>query len=245
MATLHVGHRQRLKNRYAKEGLQNFQPHEVLELLLFYSIPQRDVNPLAHLLIERFGSLEGVLRADIPALLEVPGIGEKTARWLTALPDILDVYKRQTLLDRPLLSTLRGISNFCTEKLSGRAGETWLYTMNMAGYLINSALIANGSMHPQATAREIADHAIRYRAQCFVLVELRTPELMAIGSTDIEMTRYVSDALLSIRIPMVDHLLISGSRVHSMRERGILYPEPAPTLNERTTKTVLDTWLSG
>ena len=75
----HDGHRARLKERFLNEGLDSFSTHEVVELMLFYAIPQRDVNETAHLLVERFGSLAGILEADIDEIKEVEGVGAHAA----------------------------------------------------------------------------------------------------------------------------------------------------------------------
>ena len=72
---MHEGHRQRLRERFEKEGLSHFQPHEILELLLAFAIPRRDTNPTAHRLLDRFGSLHGVFQADREELMKVEGWG--------------------------------------------------------------------------------------------------------------------------------------------------------------------------
>ncbi len=82
---IHAGHRARMKERFRKEGLDGFSPHEVLELLLYEYIPRIDTNPLAHRLMERFGSLLGVLQASVDELCGVPGIGKKTAEAIVAM----------------------------------------------------------------------------------------------------------------------------------------------------------------
>ena len=76
---MHEDHRKRIKARFLTEGLENFEPHNVLELLLFYTIPQKDTNELAHTLINRFGSLAGVFDASFEDLISVNGISEHTA----------------------------------------------------------------------------------------------------------------------------------------------------------------------
>lgn len=89
----HTGHRQRLKAEFLARGLEGWPDHKVLELLLCYAIPQGDVNGLAHELMERFGSLAGVLDASVEELKKVPGVGEHTAvllRMLPALPSQAD-----------------------------------------------------------------------------------------------------------------------------------------------------------
>ena len=75
MANLHEGHRQRLKERFLREGLDHFEPHTVLELLLFYAVPQRDTNELAHRLIARFGSLDAVFDAAFMNCVQWRGLG--------------------------------------------------------------------------------------------------------------------------------------------------------------------------
>jgi DNA repair protein RadC len=91
---LHDGHRERLKARFRTEGADRLQDHELLELLLFYAIPRSDTNELAHKLLLRFGSLQGVLEAEIPALCTVEGVGENTA---TLLKSVSALYQRTEL----------------------------------------------------------------------------------------------------------------------------------------------------
>ena len=91
--TMHDGHRCRLRERFRLEGLENFQPHEVLELLLFYARARGDVNPLAHTLLDTFGSLRGVLEAPVDQLTQVPGIGEETATLLSLMVPMFRRYE--------------------------------------------------------------------------------------------------------------------------------------------------------
>ncbi len=89
---IHAKHRERLINRYLKEGLDGFEPHQVLELILFFSIPRKDTNPIAHELINRFGDLERVMTAKTEELCQVPGVGESTAELLHLLYELSDRY---------------------------------------------------------------------------------------------------------------------------------------------------------
>ena len=88
----HAGHRERLRRRALLEGIDDLRPHELLELLLYYAIPRRDVNALAHALDEQFGGVYGVLRADEGALAAVPGLGGRAARWLKRVSALCDAY---------------------------------------------------------------------------------------------------------------------------------------------------------
>ena len=88
----HDGHRKRLKARFVKSGLDDFEPHNVLELILFYSVPRKDTNPIAHKLINRFGSVAGVFDAPKSELMKIEGVGERTAVLLKMIPQLARYY---------------------------------------------------------------------------------------------------------------------------------------------------------
>ena len=115
MANLHEGHRQRLKERFLREGLDHFEPHTVLELLLFYAVPQRDTNELAHRLIARFGSLDAVFDAAFDELCAVEGIGRNTATLLKLVPDLTRRYLDSADHEQVLLTSVQAIGDFCVQ----------------------------------------------------------------------------------------------------------------------------------
>lgn len=92
---VHAGHRSRMRKRFLATGLEGFQDHEVLEFLLYYAIPRRDVNETAHLLLNRFGTLSGVLDAPVEELCTVPGVGPGTAHFLNLIPQVTAQMSRQ------------------------------------------------------------------------------------------------------------------------------------------------------
>jgi len=101
---LHKGHRQRLRDRAINEGLDAFNPHQVMELLLFYAIPVQDVSDLAHRLIDRFGSVKGVLNALPEELAEIKGVGKGVIEWMACLREMIDSYISLRPEDRPRLA---------------------------------------------------------------------------------------------------------------------------------------------
>ncbi|MBQ8973762.1 MAG: hypothetical protein IJ074_11885 [Clostridia bacterium] len=105
--SVHDGHRSRLWERAKAEGLEHFQPHEILELLLFYAIPRQDTSAIAHRLIERFGSLQGVLNASPATLSQVQGVGRRASEWLEALGVLVDRYSNLRQTSRPQIRTVR------------------------------------------------------------------------------------------------------------------------------------------
>ena len=105
----HEGHRQRLKNRFLTEGLDSFETHNILELLLFYSIPQRDTNGIAHKLLDTFGSLKGVFEADFEELIKIDGIKENTATLLKLIPEVARAYFHEEMDEQKIFDTAEKI----------------------------------------------------------------------------------------------------------------------------------------
>ena len=103
---VHAGHRARLRERFLKEGLSGFSEHEVLELLLMFAIPQKDVNPLAHALIGRFGSLSAVLEASPAELMRVAGVGQNAAALLSLMPQLMGYYQHSAMGEKPSITNL-------------------------------------------------------------------------------------------------------------------------------------------
>lgn len=100
---VHAGHRGRMRQRFLQSGLESFQDHEVLEFLLFYAVPRRDVNEMAHLLLDRFGTLAGVLNAPEAELRDVCGVGPRVAHFLNLVPQLIVQMARQSQRGEPLL----------------------------------------------------------------------------------------------------------------------------------------------
>ena len=115
--SIHSGHRQRMRQRFLKNGLEGLNDHEILELLLYYCIPRQDTNPYAHRLIERFGSLTGVLRAQEKELMEVEGIGENTAFYLNLLMETIRHYQIKSYNDLPEQEQILNSVESCGEYL--------------------------------------------------------------------------------------------------------------------------------
>ena len=124
---LHAGHRQRLKKRFDAVGLKGFEEHTLLELLLFYAIPQKDTNALAHELIRRFGSLDGVLQASMAQLMQVNGVGENAARMLKVVAAVCQSCGQGLWEDkRPVLASTIERGEYLRTRLLGSAQERLL-----------------------------------------------------------------------------------------------------------------------
>ncbi|MDD4797824.1 MAG: hypothetical protein PHO66_08660, partial [Eubacteriales bacterium] len=119
----HDDHRSRLRQRYENEGLDSFQPHEVLELLLFYAIPRRNTNELAHALMAHFGSLSRIFNAPMEDLMAVPGIGQNAAVFLSMLTKVWRLYRQDSSRTASALDTYQRAGEYAVDLFIGRARE--------------------------------------------------------------------------------------------------------------------------
>lgn len=121
----HSGHRARLRDRFRREGydLDHFEPHNILELMLFYCAPQKDTNELAHLLIDEFGSISGVFDAPYEELVKVSGVGEYTATFIKTIPALFRVYETDRLKDEAVLDSAQAARRYFIPKFIGRTEE--------------------------------------------------------------------------------------------------------------------------
>lgn len=241
---MHQGHRDRLKARLENEGPDAFQPHEMMELCLFYCIARADVNPLAHRLIDAFGSVAGVLHAERERLLQVPGVGEKTCRFLGLLGEMTDHFEGLRLDDHPQLGRLSAAAQYCRRLFAGeRLVRAAAFGLNGNGYLLQSRFFALGEGAPPA--RELVEMVIRCQAQCLLMVQKRERGQTEPSPEDIARARELKELLSSIGVAFLDSLLLSGRSVISLYDRDLLSCAPqAPLLDDAVRETCRN-WLEG
>lgn len=214
----HGGHRQRMRERYAKQGLDGFAPHEVLELLLFYAIPQKNVNPLAHKLIDRFGSLYGVLNASPKQLQQVEGIGEYAATFLPLLQDAVRQAMRMRENGSAKLSTRQAAVDYCIRLLHGEKRELF-YAICLNGQMevLGDVLIAKGSLSDvPAYPRIVMDAVLTHNAHAVLLCHNHPSGSVTPSAQDLEATRILSGLLSEIEVILVDHLIVAEERAVSL-----------------------------
>ena len=170
---VHGGHRKRLRDRAMAEGLKSFNPHQVLELLLFYAIPRQDTSETAHLLIDKFGSVHAVLNASPEELIKVPGVGKKTAQWLINMGKLIQTYSELRPVDRPKIVNLKSASQFCEEQRDRCAPRsTYLLCMSPSGTIQNFSKICDSSVWGEPSIlRKSMETSLAFKARNVVVVE--------------------------------------------------------------------------
>jgi DNA repair protein RadC len=224
-AGIHRGHRDRMRRRALEEGLDGFADHEVLELLLFAVLPRVNTNPVAHRLLARFGSLSAVLEADPNDLATVPGIGRNGARFLTTLPQVARRYMHDRVRrTNPRLSDPDTVAAYVMPLMAGRAEEVvYLLCLDAQCRVRFPALVASGTVveahvHP----RQAVETALRHRAASAILAHNHPAGEATPSGADHRMTRRIAEALGSVGVPLLDHVIVAGERVFSFEKEGLL-----------------------
>ena len=208
---MHEHHRERLKKRFLNEGLDGFEPHNVLELLLFYAIPQKDTNELAHTLIQRFGSLAGVLDASFDELITVPGIKDHAATLIKLIPSLSRSYMIDKSNRKEKLSTTEQLGEYFINKYIGINKETvYLLLLDNKYEEIDCIRIHEGSVNSASiTARTLVEHAL-FRHASFVVLSHNHPSGCAIPSSeDIHTTRTLARIFETMGIHFFGHILVA------------------------------------
>ena len=223
---VHDGHRARKKEQFRAHGLDAFADHEALELLLFYAIPRVDTNPVAHRLIERFGSLDGVLSAPPEELEKVDGVGESAATLLSLILPLVR-RSRMTASKKPvILGTTQAAGEYFVDLFFGMREER-LYEacLDAKGKLLRCAKVADGSVDAvSVNIRVIVENALKCGASAVVLSH-NHPSGVALPSEDDNATTLaVYDALRTVDIRLLDHIIVADDDFVSLRENGLLPP---------------------
>jgi len=221
--SVHDGHRDRLKARYIEHGLANFNDLNALELLLFYAIPRKDTNILAHDLLDRFGSLAGVFDASIYELMEVRGIGESAAVLISMIPHIM----RKSLISEhdknPTINSTKAAVNFLMPRFAYEREEIFLMLcLDAQKKLISCLEVARGVVNSVETnVRRIAELALKSRASSVIISHNHPDRVPFPSREDDYVTKQSSAALEAICIPLDDHIIIAGEKYVSYAESGM------------------------
>lgn len=221
---VHDGHRERMKSRFVEAGLDGFNDHNALEMLLFYAVPRKDTNELAHRLLKRFGSLAGVFEASYEELLSVDGIGENAATLVKLIPAV----SRRYLLTKSLPSK--------TVRRSEDAGAyfvaRFMYEVNEMAYalLLNSSngviackQISSGIVNAtEISVRMLVEAAIKSNAAGVIIAHNHPGALPVPSKEDEYSTALIRKALELVDIKLLDHIIVGGKEYRSLNKLGLM-----------------------
>lgn len=218
----HKGHRDRMKRRFLESGLDDFTDIQVLELLLFFAIPQKDTNPIAHALLDRFGSLSQVLDATPEELKKVDGISDHAATLLALVTDVARYYQVDTMRNYKFLTTLDACGEYLVPYFFGRNRETvFLLCLDAKCKVLCCKEIGEGSINSASISiRKVVETALAANASTVVLAHNHPSGVALPSGEDVETTKRVAAALEAVEIHLADHIVVAEGDYVSMAQSG-------------------------
>ncbi|HPC74826.1 MAG TPA: DNA repair protein RadC [Syntrophales bacterium] len=220
----YLEHRKRLKNRYLVSGAGALQEYEVLELLLFFAIPRKDLKPLAKRLIEKFGSLKGVLDAEPREIEAIPGAGRQSAVLIRLTKDLGALYLREEAMSSPQISSTKALLDYCMIAMGGLKDERFdVIHLDAQNRIIKTEVIQEGIVNQAVVyPRKILEKALRNKASAIILVHNHPSGRLTPSEADIRLTRTLQDTARVLDILVHDHIIVGGNRYFSFREEGLI-----------------------
>lgn len=218
------GHRQRLRDRFNSSGLGAFEDHEVLELLLTYTIPRKDVKPIARALLDRFGSLSNTLDAKTAALTSVDGIGESAATLLHLMPALTRRYLRDRWGHKPQMNTRQDLARFAVDELATANIEVFLLiALTHENHVLRSIAIHEGTITSAPVyPRLVVEAAFRHHAAKVAFAHNHPGGNAEPSDEDVEVTCTLAEVFGALGVPVVDHIIVAGPKTFSMAEADLL-----------------------
>lgn len=221
---VHTGHRKRVKDEFLANGLSGLPDHRVLELLLFYAIPQGDVNPLAHRLMDHFGSLSGVFHATHEQLMQVDGVGYSTAVLIRLIPAVAARYLADgSSVGEQYLSAWQ-FRELLLPLFFGQRNElAYLVCMDGKSKLIVTKKLGEGIADTvQITTRKVLETALGCNASRVVLAHNHVSGVALWSPEDLDTTLRLKRVLWEAGIELMDHCIFADDDMVSMAESGVL-----------------------
>ncbi len=217
-AALHANHRQRVRNRFYAHGLEGMEDHQVLEMLLFYSIPRCDTNGLAHRLLNTFESFAGVFDAPMDLLMQVPGVGRETAILIKFLAAIMNRYRLseaagiRTITDKTEMEQV--IRPMLTDKQQEQLCCVYL---DGNGRILHKSIYSSGSVHfISANIPDILRDVIMSHAEYVAIAHSHPIGFAAPSYEDIAGTVTLSEQLGLLQAKLLDHMILAPNDVYFM-----------------------------
>ena len=225
--SIHKDHRKHMRERFLREGLDSFTEVQVLELLLFYSIPRVDTNPIAHGLINHFGSLAQVLEAPVEELEKVDGIGPNAALLLSLITAVARAYAVNRTEKQKILRTIDECGEYLKSFFIGRRTEmVYLLCLDAKCKVLGCRQVGEGSVNSaNVPIRRIVELALGLNASSVVLAHNHPSGVALPSGEDVSTTRRVAAALSTVDIPLVDHIIVADDDFVSLAASGYRFDD--------------------
>ncbi|MEG2360715.1 MAG: DNA repair protein RadC, partial [Christensenella sp.] len=219
--SIHDGHRERLKHRFLQHGLDSFEEHEALELLLFFAIPRRDTNPIAHELLARFGSLKNIFNADPADIARTKGVGDNAAVLLKLQSELARKYWMSDIRAHTTISSIASAIDYLTLLFRGKTKEEFYIVCLDAHFRVKHTdrLSRGTATETPVYIRLITETVIRTGAENIIVAHNHPGGSAFPSNKDILSTQQILSAMNAISVPMLDHIIIGENDVFSFSEK--------------------------
>lgn len=214
---IHQDHRKRMRASYAKTGIDVMDDHKIIELLLFYGIPYKDTNPIAHELIEKYGDLNGVLNASPIDLVKVNGIGENAALLIQLVHDIAIRYRDNNVYKKVNLASMDRLLSFVSLKYFAETREiVYMISLDAHGRLKHCIKVADGTpLNVVADNRTLLELALRYDVTNVVMAHNHPDGFATPSQADIKSTQAMATLFKTIDVNFIDHIIAADNKTFS------------------------------
>lgn len=219
----HDGHRDRLRQRLIKSGADSLENHEIIELLLYYAVPRKDTNELAHLLMDSFGSISAIMDAPFSCLSEVDGIGESSALLLKLIPVLARLYMEDKYKNLDKIMTEEKVHKMILNKFIGRTNENIaLMLMDSKHKLLFFGIVCEGNTNASDIhIGKIMNLAVKYNAAYCILAHNHPSGVALPSNQDLETTRALSSAFRLLGVRLLDHIIVADNDSISLLDSGL------------------------
>lgn len=207
---VHEGHRERMRNKYVNKGIEVFEQHEILEMLLFYAIPRKNTNDIAHRLLEACGSLSAVFDAPIDILMQ-QGLSYNAAVLLHMIPDLSRAYQSDKFDNEEKIITDENIGKKMVHLFAGKNKEcVYAFFLDAKGKEKYSGIISKGDASSAPLfSKDIVSIAARCKAVTVIIAHNHPSGVAFPSRADLEATADIADALDTIGIHLADHIIVA------------------------------------
>ncbi len=220
---IHKKHRERVKARFLAEGMENLPPHNAMELLLFYAIPQGDVNALAHRIVDQFGGFAATIDAPYEKLLEVEGIGPHAALLLKLVPAAARYYTADKCRDICLDSIDKAVRYFIDLYLGINEEQVYLTCLDGKSKVLSTTLLHRGSVNAvEVNVRKLVETALRCNAVGVFMAHNHPGGVALPSEEDLATTQRILQVLAPLKIDLIDHIIVADNDAVSLSESGCL-----------------------
>lgn len=220
---IHDGHREKMRKRFLLSSLDSFASHEALELLLYYAIPRRDTNPIAHALMDRYGSLEEVFAAPMEDLQKVEGVGESAAILLKLVPQLVRKARlARVKLGDTILNGSGDAGDFLLDLFEGEQAEVvYQLCLDAKRKLLAYRKLSNGGVSMvDLDMRQLVSNALTTSATQVILAHNHPSGVALPSEADNAATEQAFYALKTIGVELVDHIIVADRDYVSLRDSG-------------------------